>query len=90
MSVALLLAQGIGALLASVARARGNGGAASLIESTQQLATSGMTAIEAHIAANKDTEVSVEEFRAKVEEAKAAALAAGDEAQARIDARSGE
>lgn len=87
MSVALILAEGIGALLASVARARGKNAAASVIESTQQLATSTMGAVEAHIEANKDTEVSVEEFRAKVEDTKATALATGDEAQARLDAR---
>ena len=87
MSAVLLLAQGIGSLLASIVRARGNGGAADLIESTQQLADSVTAQVEAHIAAGKVTGVSVEEFRAKVDAAKQTALLAGDEAQARIDAR---
>lgn len=87
MSLALILAQGIGQLLAAVARAKGQGGMATVIESTEALATSTLSAVSAHLAAHPEDGVTVEEFQAKVDAAKAAALAAGDEAQARIDAR---
>lgn len=90
MSLALILAQGIGQLLASIARAKGHGGAANVIASTEALATSTLSAVEAHLAAHPEDGVTVEQFQAKVEAAKASALAAGDEAQARIDAREGD
>ena len=54
MSLALILAQGIGQLLAAVARAKGNAGMANVIASTEALATSTLSAVEAHLAAHPE------------------------------------
>jgi len=89
-SLTLILAQGIGQLLASVFRAREQHGAVAVVTAAEQAATTAINAVEAHINANASEGVTIEEFRAKVEAVKAEALAAGDEAQARIDARADE
>ncbi len=87
MSLALILAETLGRFLADVARKTGRPGVAAGIDSGTALATGTMGAIETHLASHPEEGVTVEEFRAKVESAKASALAAGDEAQARLDAR---
>lgn len=72
-------------LVSAIARAKGKPGLAAVVESTEPLATGTISAVQSFLASNPDAGITVEEFNAKIDAAKASALQAGDEAQARLD-----
>lgn len=76
-----------GGVLANVERAKGHGVVADVIEQSETAAQNIIAAVKAQASADPSIDLTAEQADAHVDAAKAEALAAGDEAQARIDAR---